>query len=302
MDNGYYDWSPLPQRPPLAWPNQARVALCILVNLERYVLTSARGDEGPSGEGNDRTKVLFPDVQAYSSLEYGNRIGVFRVMEALDRHGIRATVAMDAELAQDYPYIVRECRARQWEFAGHGLRAGTTISSHMSEDEERRYIATALQGVADAAGEPPVGWFGHEYGESVRTPRLLAEAGVRYVMDWPNDEQPFMMTTPAGDLVALPVLLELEDTYALRQRRVAIGQWEQAVTEAFDTLYADAEQAGRVMILSLHPWLIGQAHRIQSLETVLAHLCGHAGVWKATGREIADWYLKVRRQAAQQGL
>jgi allantoinase len=112
------------------------------------------------------------------------------------------------------------------------------------------------------------------------------------VLDWPNDEQPYRMTVPKGELVSLPTLVELDDVYAHWHRRVTIWRWERMVKEAFDTLHADGAKNGRLLTLSLHPWLIGQPHRIKSLDDALAYICEHANVWPATGREIADWYLR----------
>jgi allantoinase len=97
------------------------------------------------------------------------------------------------------------------------------------------------------------------------------------------------MTVPKGELVSLPTLLELDDVYAHWHRRITIWRWERMVKEAFETLYRDG---GRLMTLSLHPWLIGQPHRIKSLQEALAFICGPSGVWKATGQQIADWSLR----------
>ena len=124
--------------------------------------------------------------------EYGNRVGVFRVLDTLQRHGFKPTIAMDRLTAEHYPFLVRHCVARGFEFIAHGVSVNRMITSRMPEQEEREYIRTSVDALTRATGKAPSGWLGPEYGESANTPGLLAEAGIRYVCDWVNDEQPYM--------------------------------------------------------------------------------------------------------------
>ena len=127
----------------------------------------------------------------------------------------------------------------------------------MTEADERSYIASALDTLQRVSGSRPTGWHGPEYGQSERTPALLAELGIDYVLDWPNDEQPFLMRTPSRPLVALAMALELDDVITMWHRRVSAERWRQAIAEALDQLLADGAQSSRHLILNLHPWLIG---------------------------------------------
>ena len=118
---------------------------------------------------------------------------------------------------------------------------------------------------------------GPEYGESARTPELLAEAGIRYVCDWVNDEQPYRMKTSCGELVSLPVMLELDDVHALWERRVQVDRYERLLVESFDVLHRDGARNGRLLVLHLHPWLIGQPFRIRFLDAALGEITGARG-------------------------
>jgi allantoinase len=91
--------------------------------------------------------------------------------------------------------LVRHCLERGCEIIGHGISVTRMISSQMSESAERDYIKSTIEVLMRAAGHVPGGWLGPEYGESTRTPQLLAQAGIRYVCDWANDEQPYRMKT-----------------------------------------------------------------------------------------------------------
>ena len=291
MDHEHYDWSPFNQhRKVLRWPQNARVALTVIVNLEHMEWQPPEGTyQNPALSGGYGASP-FPDVTRWSHREYGHRVGIFRLLDLLDKHGIKATVAMDLLTAQNYPYLVRHCQQRGCEIIGHGISVSQLITSNMSESEERDYITSAVGGLAEATGAAPQGWLGPEYGESSRTPQLLAQAGIRYVCDWTNDEQPFPMKTPEGELVALPVMLPLDDVSALWDRRVTIGKYVEMIKESFDTIYEEGEANGRLMVLNLRPWLSGQPFRVRYLDAALEYIMGHQGVWAATGSEIIDWY------------
>src|SRR5262249_17882302 len=161
----------------------------------------------------------YPDFRAFSMRDYGNRVGVFRVIAALERFGMPATAAVDAGVASRYPYIVEQLKRRDYEIAGHGHAVTNVISDHMSEDEERGYLAPGLARPGRACGPRPAGWHGPEYGESARTPALLAELGVDYLLDWPNDEQPIVMRTPSGPLMSVAMALELDDVVTMYHPR-----------------------------------------------------------------------------------
>ena len=290
MDHTHYDWSPISTRGILQWPNGARVALCVLVNLEHLEWYPPAGSyQSPLLGGGLGTRP-FPDYARLTHREYGHRVGIFRVLDVLEKHGIQPTVAMDALTAEHYPYLVRHCLQRRCEIIGHGMSVSRMITSQMSEQDEQDYIRTAVGTLTRATGQPPAGWFGPEYGESARTPQLLVQAGIRYVCDWANDEQPYRLQTAQGELFSLPILLELDDLHAMWERRVPVDRYGTLLTESFDTLYRDGAHNGRLLVLNLHPWLIGQPFRIGFLDAALETMMRRQGVWATTGTEIIDWY------------
>ena len=289
MDHDHYEWSPIIQRGTLRWPDDARVALCVIVNLDHAEWNPPEGSYAASLAGGLGIRA-FPDYARFSHREYGHRVGIFRLLDVLDRYGIKATVAMDVQTAENYPYLVNHCKDRGCEIIGHGVSANQMITSNMPEQEELEYIRACVEALRRATGTAPAGWLGPEYGESSRTPGLLAQAGISYVCDWVNDEQPYPMTEQPGELYALPVMLEMDDVNALWDRRVTIDRYGQLLKDGFDTLYRDGERNGRVMVLNLHPWLIGQPFRIGFLDDALGHIFQRQGVWAATGSEIIDWF------------
>ena len=289
MDHDHYEWSPIIKRGALRWPDNARVALCVIVNLDHTEWSPPEGSFSASLGGGLGIRP-FPDFSRFSHREYGHRVGIFRVLDVLERYGIKATVAMDVQTAENYPYLVNHCKDRGCEIIGHGISASQMITSDMPEQEEMEYIRACVEALRRATGTFPAGWLGPEFGESSRTPGLLAQAGISYVCDWVNDEQPYAMTEQPGELFALPVMLELDDVNALWDRRVTIDRYGQLLKDGFDTLYRDGDQNGRLMVLNLHPWLIGQPFRIGYLDDALGHMFQRQGVWAATGSQIIDWF------------
>jgi len=290
MDHNHYDWSPITKRGVLRWPDSARVAICVIINLERFEWQAPEGSFQAASLSGGISPRPFPDYMRLSHRDYGHRVGIFRVLDVLEKHGIKPTVAMDALSAEHYPFLVNHCLQRGCEIIGHGISVSQMITSNMSEQQEREYIRNSVGTLKRTTGVAPVGWLGAEYGESARTPQLLSQEGIRYVCDWTNDEQPYLLKTDHGELFALPIMLELDDVNALWDRHVAIGRYKDMLKEAFDTMYRDSSESGRLLTLNLHPWLIGQPFRIRYLDDALGHMMRRKKVWAASGSEIIEWY------------
>ena len=285
-DHDHYEWRPIVDRERLRWPEGARVALVAIVVLDHLDFLPPEGSVQPPGQYHRP----LPEYWAFTHRQYGLRVGVFRVLEALARHRITPTIALDAQTAENCPWLVRHCVGRGYEIMGHGIAASRMITSRMSEAEERRYLRGSLDAVARAAGARPRGWLGPERGESKRTPRLLAEEGIRYVCDWANDEQPYPMRTPAGELFALPLVLDLDDEFALRDRRFPVDGYVRTIKQAFDRIYRDSAATGRLFVLTIHPYLMGQPFRARFLDDALRHLRRRKRVWCASASDIVEWY------------
>ena len=133
----------------------------------------------------------FPDYLNYSVREHGNRIGFWRILEILDKYEIKPTVAVNAMIADRYPRMVQECVDRGWEIAGHGISASQMITSQLTEKEERIFITKSLETLKRVSGVQPSGWLGQDFSQSERTLDLLANAGLHYVADFPNDDTPY---------------------------------------------------------------------------------------------------------------
>ena len=170
---GPFPFSSIEQRPPLAWPNGAYVALWIVPNYEFFALD----ERWPPRGGMDP-----PDIVTWSMRDYGNRGGAFRMMQLLERHDIRATVALNGDLCEQHPHLIAQGNARGWEWMGHG--EATRARCAIPPEDERRAIHDALASIERGTGTRPAGWLGPALQESWATLDHLADEGVSYVCDW----------------------------------------------------------------------------------------------------------------------
>jgi peptidoglycan/xylan/chitin deacetylase (PgdA/CDA1 family) len=261
------------------------VALAVIVNLEHW-------DWQPPPDAPGAPPGPFrPNIQGFSQHEYGNRIGFFRVLKILDKYGIKPTIAMDRVVAESYPFLVQEVKRRDLEVIAHGASARRPISYKMPIETERAYIRTSIEAVAKATGKRPTGWLGTGFEESMNTPNLLSSEGIRYVCDWANDEQPYRMKVQQGELFSVGVNLDLDDDYIRSTGERLIVEYAEDVKDTFDALYRDGAKSGRMMVVNIHPWVMGWPWRSKYLNLALAHIDkSSAGVWKASCHEIVDWY------------
>jgi peptidoglycan/xylan/chitin deacetylase (PgdA/CDA1 family) len=285
MDHDRYDWSMLPRRKPVAWPDGARIALWVVPALEWFPLNMAGQPFKPPGA----MQTAYPDLRHYTLRDYGNRVGIFRIMQALGRHAIPATVAVNAAVALRYPSLIERCKALGWEFIANGLDMDHLHHGGLDPAEEQRWIEQSLEILRRATAAPVRGWLSPAKSESFQTLDLLGQAGIDYVCDWVNDDMPYAMRTAAGPLVAMPHPIDIDDYTILVNNHHTEDDFRDQLIDHFDVLYREsAHEGGRVMAISLHPWVIGQPYRIRALEEALAHIMRHKGVWPATGSQILE--------------
>ncbi|MEC8204950.1 MAG: polysaccharide deacetylase, partial [Pseudomonadota bacterium] len=154
-------------------------------------------------------------------------------------------------------------------------------------ETERGFVQESLSMLRDMSGQRVVGWISPARSESMNTLDLVAAQGVEYVADWVNDDMPYPLKTESGEIMSLPHTHEIGDVQVIQHMRQTEADYTEQIIAHFDVLYREAHtQGGRIMTLTLHPWNIGQPHRIKALEDALAHITRHDDVWSATGVEI----------------
>lgn len=301
MDHPYYDWSPLPHRSRFEWPDRSPLAVSAVIVLEHVEWEPPADAYSLRRRSGGLARLPAPDYPQLTIREYGHRVGIFRLLDLLDRHGIAATVAVDALTAQHYGWLAEHLVERGCEIAGRGIAATRLITSKNTQADERSAIARSLDAVESATGIRPTTWFSAEGVESFRTPALLAEAGIDALLDWPNDEQPVLMTTDGAlagvrrhpgtaPMVSLPLFLEADDEFALWHRRVSLEGWRDIIASAAARMRRDGAEhpaGGRLLMLTLRPWLAGQPFRAQVLDHALALVADLDNIHTATAASLA---------------
>ena len=208
------NYSALPDRAPVAWPGGARLALWVVPNIEHYEYLPQQvrvRDPWP--------RVPHPDILGYGVRDYGNRVGVWRLMEVFDRLRIRCTVSLSMAVLEMYPEIAQAMMERQWELMSHGLY-NTRYHWNLSPEEERAEIQRCQSIHRRFTGRDFAGWFSPAASNTLQTPDLVAEAGIRYLCDLYHDDQPTWVNLredlrPAR-LVSLPYSMEVNDSICWR--------------------------------------------------------------------------------------
>jgi peptidoglycan/xylan/chitin deacetylase (PgdA/CDA1 family) len=279
-----FDYSAMADRKPLKLPGGARIAVWTIVNVEEWDI------EGPMPRGvltPPAGAQTIPDVPNWSWHEYGMRVGFWRLKAALDRNGIKATMAVNASVCDSYPRIARAALDSGWEFMGHGYKQKAT---HLIEDQ-RGMVRKSIETIRQFTGKPPRGWLGPGLTETWDTLDILAEEGIEYVCDWVSDEQPFELKTSTRPLVVVPYSLEINDIPMMLIQHHEAPQLFNRARDQFDRLYEEGQESARIMAIAVHPYISGVPHRIKYFEEIYTYMKQKSGVLFWKGEEVLDWHL-----------
>ncbi|MBM3567405.1 MAG: polysaccharide deacetylase [Alphaproteobacteria bacterium] len=288
---GLYDFVPPPKRPRITWPNGARLAFWVAPNIEFYEL-----DPPPNAARNMWTRPN-PDAMNYGWREFGNRVGVWRMIDVMAALGIRGSVSLNVAICDHHPEIVRRCLDLGWELFSHGVY-NTRFVANMSEEQERAMIRDVVDTIRRASGQQVEGWLSPALYNNDRTMDLLAEHGIRYTCDLFHDDQPTPVRTKTGRMCSIPYSLEMNDILVYARQMQTPREYGRMIKAQFDQLYEEGAESGTVMCVPLHPYMVGQAHRLEPFAEALDYVARHDKVWLATGAEIARWYLDRHFDAA----
>jgi allantoinase len=283
-DPGFYDYLCWDKRPAISWPNGARVAFWVAPNIEFYEL------DPPKNPGRAAWPRPHPDVLNYAYRDYGNRVGVWRMIEAMARYNVRGSVSLNVAVCEHHPEVIEACNKLGWEFYSHGVY-NTRYLFTMTEAEERAVIQDSIDTIKKYSGQKLDGWLAPALTYTDRTMDLVADMGLTYCCDLFHDDQPTPIKTKTGRLASIPYSLEMNDVIAFNVNLLSPRAYGEIIKRQFDRLYEEGARSGTVMCIPLHPYLIGQPHRLAAFEDALSYVAGHDKVWLATGREIARHFI-----------
>jgi len=282
-DPGHYRYLPYRNRPKIVWPGGKQLAFWVAPNIEHYELEPPVATRSPWPRP-------YPDVLNYSHRQHGNRVGFHRMADVMAKYQVRGSVSLNVALCDHFPEIIERCNKLGWELFSHGIY-NTRYMYAMSDDEQREVVRDVRDTILKYSGQRLDGWLSPAISNIESTQQILAEEGILYTLDFQHDDQPTPFNVRKGRLVSIPYSVEVNDVPLYLQRNMSPDDYAETLIAQFDQLYAEGAVSGTVMCMPLHPFLTGQPHRIAAFERVLAHVSAHEGVWKATGREIAQYFI-----------
>ena len=281
--HGRYHYSAITRRPHFAWPGNKQLAVYIGLNLEHFAFGEGLGAElAPGGP--------HPDVLNFSWRDYGNRVGVWRLIDLFDELSLPVSVLVNSSIYHYCPEVMDAFRERGCEIVGHG-RTNSERQGQLSEAEERDLIKESTDTIIQAEGKRPTGWLGPWISQSPLTPDLLAEAGYEYLLDWCMDDQPIWFATRNGKrILSVPYPQELNDIPSIAGRKDSADQFADMIIDNFEEMLLQSRKQSLVMGIALHPYLVGQPYRLRHLRRALQTIVARRNdIWITTAGDIARY-------------
>jgi peptidoglycan/xylan/chitin deacetylase (PgdA/CDA1 family) len=265
------------------WPNGARLAVSISLMFEG-------GGQPISGAGGvipDPIEKGVPDLPTNAFFAYGYYEGIPRILDLMDKHGIKLSSFMIGKAVETSPEIAREIVRRGHEAASHGRIWDN--SYQLPRDEEKRFIADSVETIEKVTGQRPLGWNAYWMRSSIHILETLQELGFLYHID-----EPFIVPLRGKDFVTVPYTLHMNDIVSFPFTGWNPAAYEQALCDEFDQLYEEGERRRRMMVVSLHDRISGHAGRVRVLDRFLEYARSKPDVWFARKDDIARWALANR--------
>jgi len=266
------------------WPNGARLAVSLSLMFEG-------GGQPISGAGGVIPDHV-PDLPTNAFFAYGHYVGIPRVLEHMDKHGIKLSSFMIGKAVETSPDLAQEIVRRGHEAAAHG-RVWEN-SYQLPRDEEKRFIADSVETIHKVTGQNPVGWNAYWMRNSIYILETLQDLGFLYHIDEPSHDEPFIVPVRGQDFVTVPYTFHLNDIVSFPFVGWNPAAYEQALRDEFDQLYEEGAHRRRMMVTSLHDRISGHANRVRSLDRFLTYARSKPDVWFARKDEIARWALSNR--------
>jgi peptidoglycan/xylan/chitin deacetylase (PgdA/CDA1 family) len=267
------------------WKNENRCAVLLCFDFDAESLWIGKNLTTPS---------------VLSRGEYGDRVGVPRILDLLDKYSIKATFFVPAETARRHPKTVRQIHQKGHEVGHHGDMHESPVK--LGFDEEKRVLVTGLETLEKVTGERPTGYRSPAWDLGPNSTRLLQDHGFLYDSSMMGDDFHFYKANDQGketDLVEVPVSWELDDApHFLFTFSPAYYRGMASPSKVYEIWAAEFEGAYAsegAFVLTMHPQIMGRYHRTKMLEQLIEHILGHKDVWFTTCAEaVKDWLSRQR--------
>jgi peptidoglycan/xylan/chitin deacetylase (PgdA/CDA1 family) len=280
--HGRYGYSAISKRPDYSFPDGKRLAVHLSLNVEHFAFGEGLGNDYGAPQAQ-------PNTRSFAWRDYGNRVGAWRLLEFADKYELPLELLINTELYEYCPQMVAAFSARGDEIVGHG-RTNAERQGDMTLEQERAAIQEATAVIEKHEGGKPKGWLAPYISQSHDSLDLLKEAGYRYMMDWPLDDQPVWFETRHGRILAIPYSHDLNDSLEAVTRRTPSQLFCENLIDQFDEMLEESQRRPLVMSIVLHSFILGQPHRLRQFRHVIEHILRHRDqVWLARAGEICGF-------------
>ncbi|MCC6531094.1 MAG: polysaccharide deacetylase family protein [Burkholderiales bacterium] len=280
--------------PRVQWPDGARLAVQVTINYEEgaeYSLLDGDPRREATGDMTSPIPLDQRDLINESFFEYGSRVGVWRLLDLLDKHRIKCTFLACGLALERNAQLAGEITKRGHEPAGHGYR--WEEHHRMTRGEERAAIAKAVTALERMTGERPLGWM-PRYGPSIHTRELLAEEG-GFIYDSChaiNDDVPYYVAVAGKPWLVVPYANDVNDGRAFRGGGGGPDDFHAMMRYTFDTLYEESARQTKMMSIGLHCRVGGRPAIARVIDRFLGYARARPDVWFARRIDIARWWLQ----------
>ena len=279
-----FPYSPIIRRPEFSWPQGRRLAVHVSLNLEHFAYGEGLGVSYSPG-------LPHPNTYNWAWREYGNRVGVWRLLELFDEFKLPVSLLLNSQVYDHCPEVVAAFRNRGDEIVGHG-RTNSEHHNDFDEAGEKKLIDDVTVAIERHEGKKPAGWLSPGVNPSNVTPDLLQEAGYRYILDWPMDDQPVWMRTRKGRILSLPYPQEVNDIPMIVLHHGTADAFADMIIANYNEMRSQSRRQSLVYGIALHAFIMGQPFRLEALRRAFEHMRKAGdGAWFTTTGAIADHFI-----------
>src|SRR3990172_10520631 len=280
--HGRYDYSAISKRPDYSFPGGKRLAIHLSLNVEHFAFGEGLGNDYGAPHPQ-------PNTRSYAWRDYGNRVGAWRLLEFANDYELPYALLINTELYDYCPEMVAAYSERGDEIVGHG-RTDAERQADMNYEQERACIFEATAAIEKHEGKKPLGWLAPYISQTHDSLDLLKEAGYRYMMDWPLDDQPVWFRTKHGPILSVPYAHDLNDSLELVSRRTPSQLYYECLIDQFEEMLRESARRPLVMPIVMHSFVLGQPYRLRQFRRVIEHIQKHRDrVWITHPGEICKF-------------
>jgi putative urate catabolism protein len=278
----------------ISWPNNARLALQIVLNYEEggenCVLNGDKYSETFLSEIIGAKAIKGRHISMESIYEYGSRAGFWRLHKLFKEKNIPVTIFGVGLALEQNPEVCEAIKNGNYEVAAHGYR--WIDYQDVKKSVEKKHMQQAIKTIKKIFGSRPLGWYTGRCSPNTRD-LVFDEGGFLYDSDSYSDDLPYWEKRGSKRQLIIPYTLDNNDMrFATNQGFNTGDHFYNYLKDSFDALYEEGKTSPKMMSVGLHCRLIGRPGRIQSLKKFLDYVLKFNDIWICKRIDIAKHWIK----------